>query len=50
VPQRDIPAHLLSNIKPYGQLYWKAAMAWDKMLEAAKAEGLNSPMSARCVP
>jgi LAS superfamily LD-carboxypeptidase LdcB len=37
----DIPAHLLSNIKPYGQLYWRAAMAWDKMLEAAKAEGLE---------
>lgn len=40
-PNGDIPAHLLSNIKPYGQLYWRAAMAWDKMLEAAKAEGLE---------
>jgi LAS superfamily LD-carboxypeptidase LdcB len=40
-PNGDIPAHLLSNIKPYGQLYWKAAKAWDAMLTAAKAEGLE---------
>lgn len=40
-PNGDIPAHLLSNIKPYGQLFYKAAAAWDAMCEAAKAEGLE---------
>lgn len=39
-PNGDLPAHLLSNCQPYGQLYWKAAAAWEAMLEAAKAEGL----------
>lgn len=41
VPNGDIPPHLLSNVKPYGQLYWKAAAAWEAMLEAAKADGLE---------
>ena len=40
-PNGDIPAHLLSNMKPYGQLYWKAGCAWEAMLEAAKADGLE---------
>ena len=41
LPNGDLPAHLLSDIKPYGQLYWKAACAWEAMVEAAKAEGLE---------
>ncbi len=40
-PNGDIPPHLLSNIKPYGQLYWKAAAAWEALCEAAKADGLE---------
>lgn len=41
VPNGDIPPALLSNIKPYGQLYWKAACAWNAMLAAAKVDGLD---------
>jgi len=41
VPNGDLPPELLSNIKPYGQLYWKAACAWQAMLAAAKADGLD---------
>lgn len=41
VPNGDIPPALLANIKPYGQLYWKAAAAWTAMLDAAKADGLE---------
>jgi LAS superfamily LD-carboxypeptidase LdcB len=41
VPNGDIPPALLSNIKPYGQLYWKAACAWQAMLAAAKVDGLD---------
>lgn len=36
-----LPAHLLSNVKPFGQLYWKAGAAWSAMLAAAKKDGLE---------
>jgi hypothetical protein len=41
VPNGDIPPALLANIKPYGQLYWKAAAAWQAMIDAARADGLE---------
>lgn len=37
----QIPAHLLSDMKPYGQLYHKAGSAWNAMLKAAKRDGLE---------
>jgi len=41
VPNGDLPPEVLSAIKPYGQLYWKAACAWRAMLKAADADGLE---------
>lgn len=41
VPNGEVPARLLVNVKPYGQLFWKAAVAYNNLVEAAKADGIN---------
>lgn len=41
VPNGEIPARLLVNVKPYGQLFWKAAVAYENLVKAAKADGIT---------
>ena len=40
VPNGEVPARLLVNVKPYGQLFWKAAVAYNNLVEAAKKDGI----------
>jgi LAS superfamily LD-carboxypeptidase LdcB len=37
----EVPANLLGNIKPYGQVHHKAARCWEAMRQAALADGLT---------
>lgn len=37
----EVPARLLTNLKPYGQLFWKAAVAYQRLLDAAAKDGFQ---------
>lgn len=41
IPNGEMPAKLLGNIKPYGQLHHKAARCWEAMRKAASTDGLE---------
>lgn len=38
-PNGEVPAHLLVNLKPYGQLFWRAAIAYQNLVEAGAKDG-----------
>ena len=41
VPNGEVPARLLTNVKPYGQLFWKAAVAYDRLVQAGAEAGFR---------
>ena len=41
VPNGEVPARMLTNVKPYGQLFWKAAVAYDRLVQAGNDAGFT---------